>query len=91
MDRVIALLILSFALCIAMSVLGGLSAALIKFRASADIDGPEFFFNLALLRRNLPLVFVEILSRIPINVIDRLVSVFCAYGIAVLFRKLLAK
>jgi hypothetical protein len=32
-------------------------------------------------------VGVEILSRIPLNVIDRLVSVFGAYGIAALLNQ----
>jgi hypothetical protein len=91
MDRVIVLLILSFALCIVMSVQGGLTAALIEFleiywssSGSSGTEGPELLFKLTLLRRHLPLVGVEILSRIPLNVIDRLVSVFGAYGVAAL-------
>jgi hypothetical protein len=90
MDRVIALLLLSFALCIVMSVQGGLTAALIEFlgtSGSSGTEGPELLFKLTLLRRSLPLVGVEILSRVPLNVIDRLVSVFGAYGIAVLIAK----
>jgi hypothetical protein len=90
MDRVIALMMLSFTLCIVMSVQGGLTAALIEFlgtfyaSSSSGTEGPELLFKLTLLRRHLPLVGVEILSRIPLNVIDRLVSVFGAYGIAAL-------
>jgi hypothetical protein len=87
MDRVMVLMMLSFSLCIAMSVQGGLTAAVIEFLASSGssgTEGPELLFKLTLLRRNLPLVGVEILSRIPLNVIDRLVSVFGAYGIAAL-------
>jgi hypothetical protein len=70
-----------------MSVQGGLTAALIEFletSGSSGTEGPELLFKLALLRRSLPLVGVEILSRIPLNVIDRLVSVFGAYSIAAL-------
>jgi hypothetical protein len=70
-----------------MSVQGGLTAALIEFlgtSGSSGTEGPELLFKLTLLRRNLPLVGVEILSRIPLNVIDRLVSAFGAYGIAAL-------
>jgi hypothetical protein len=90
MDRVIVLLILSFTLCIVMSVQGGLTATLIDFletywsSGSSGTEGPELLFKLTLLRRHLPLVGVEILSRIPLNVIDRLVSVFGAYGVATL-------
>jgi hypothetical protein len=86
-DRLIMLMVLSFALCFAMSVQGGLTAALIEFlgtSGSSGTEGPELLFKLTLLRRNLPLVGVEILSRIPLNVIDRLISVFGAYGAAML-------
>jgi hypothetical protein len=84
-------MMLSFAMCIVMSVLGGLTAAVIEFlktywleapSGSSGAEGPESLFKLTLLRRHLPLVGVEILSRIPINVIDRLISVFGAYGVA---------
>jgi hypothetical protein len=87
MDRVIVLLMLSFTLCIIMSVQGGLTAALIEslaFSGSQGTEGPELLFKLTLFRRNLPLVGVEILSRIPLNIIDRLISAFCGYGIALL-------
>jgi hypothetical protein len=86
MDRVIMLWLLSFTLCIVMSVQGGLTAALIEFLGTpaSGAEGPERLFKLTLLRRNLPLVGIEILSRIPLNVIDRLVSVFGAYGVAML-------
>jgi hypothetical protein len=92
-DRAIVLMMLSFALCIVMSVQGGLTAVLIdslkaywsqSSSGSSGAEGAETLFKLALLRRNLPLAGVEILSRIPLNVIDRLVSVFGAYGIAAL-------
>jgi hypothetical protein len=43
---------------------------------------------LTLLRRELPLLAVEILSRIPLNIIDRLVSVFGAYGLAALLSRI---
>jgi hypothetical protein len=33
-------------------------------------------------RRGLPVVLAEILPRIPMNVIDRFISVFVGYGIA---------
>jgi hypothetical protein len=91
MDRVIVLLMLSFTLCIVMSVQGGLTAALIESLASGGgsqgTEGPELLFKLTLFRRNLPLVGVEILSRIPLNIIDRLISAFCGYGAALLLEK----
>jgi hypothetical protein len=91
MDRVIVLLFLAFTLCVVMSVMGGTIAAGMKFFASPDAvieEGPELPFKLALLRRDLPLPVVEILSRIPLNIIDRLVSVFGVYGLAALLSRI---
>jgi hypothetical protein len=86
MNTLVVLLLLSFVLCIAMSVLGGLITVLIKtfsplFQGSPS---PERIFKLALLRKNLPPAAIEILSRIPLNLIDRLLSVFGGYGVAAL-------
>jgi hypothetical protein len=86
MNTFVALLLLSFVMCIVISVVGGLITALIKtfspqFQGSAS---PERLFKLALLRKNLPLAIVEVASRIPINIIDRLLSVFGGYGLAAL-------
>jgi hypothetical protein len=36
----------------------------------------------------IPLVLAEILSRIPINIIDRLITAYAGYGIAIALRKL---
>jgi hypothetical protein len=33
-------------------------------------------------RQGFPLILAEILSRIPMNIIDRLISAFSGYGIA---------
>jgi hypothetical protein len=86
MNTLVALLLLSFVMCIAISILGGLITALIKtfsplFQGSPS---PERLFKLALFRKNLPLAAIEILSRIPLNIIDRLLSVFGGYGVAAL-------
>jgi hypothetical protein len=87
-DTVIVLLILSFTMCVAISLLGGLISAVIKtFFPSRGGDGPEIFFKLILFRKNLPLAAAEILSRIPVNIIDRLVAVFGGYGIALLLSR----
>jgi hypothetical protein len=74
-----------------MSIMGGNIAAGMKFFASPDAvieEGPELPFKLTLLRRDLPLLAVEILSRIPLTIIDRLVSAFGAYGLAALLSRL---
>ena len=84
MDRVIVLLLLSFALCIVMSVLGGLLTALILGIDPALIgeDGLMAKLGATLHGYGFPLFLVEILSRIPVNIIDRLITVFGGYGIA---------
>jgi hypothetical protein len=87
LDRMIVLLFLSFTLCAVMSIMGGTITAGMKFFAAPGSiidEGPELPFKLTLIRRQLPLPAVEILSRIPLNIIDRLVSVFGAYGLAAL-------
>jgi hypothetical protein len=84
LDRVVALTLLSFALCIAISILGGIFSTCIKIFTASGGTGPEFFFIPFLRRGGLPLLAVEILSRIPVNIIDRLVSSFCGYGLALL-------
>jgi hypothetical protein len=86
-NTLVVLLLLSFVMCIAISVLGGLITVLIKIFPSlfwSRSPSPERLFKLALVRKNLPLAVVEILSRIPLNIIDRLLSVFGGYGVAAL-------
>jgi hypothetical protein len=83
MNTLVVLLLLSFVMCIAMSILGGLTAVLIQPFGGSSNPGPELF-KLALVRKNLPSVVTEVLSRIPLNVIDRLLSVFGGYGAAAL-------
>lgn len=90
MGRAIVLVLLSFALCLVISVLGGLCSAIIIFfngyttPTLADIITPEGNFKIALIRRNFPGLIVEIGSRIPVNLLDRLISSFAGYGLAAL-------
>jgi hypothetical protein len=86
MGKAIVLVLLSFALCLVISVLGGLCAMIIKGfdPLVQDAVDPELNFRLALVQRNLPGIIVEIGSRIPVNLLDRLISSFAGYGLAVL-------
>jgi hypothetical protein len=88
MGTAIVLVLLSFALCLVISVLGGLCAAIINVfhppTPVTDSMSPELNFRIALIRRNLPGVIVEIGSRIPVNLLDRLISSFAGYGLAAL-------
>ena len=79
MDRLIVLTLLSFALCLVMSILGGCISVFIGF-FKADAVNPAAvptMFN-----RNVPILLNEMFSRIPINIIDRLISAFTAFGVA---------
>jgi hypothetical protein len=88
MERAIVLVLLSFVLCLVISVLGGLCATIIySFKTPSlvpDSVSPEQNFRLALIRRNLSGVLVEIGSRIPVNLLDRLFSSFAGYALAAL-------
>jgi hypothetical protein len=89
MERAIVLVLLSFALCLIISLLGGICAIIIKSFNPLIHDpvDPELNFRPALIRRNLPGIIVEIGSRIPVNLLDRLISSFAGCGLAFLLRK----
>jgi len=83
-NRIIVLILLSFTLCLVMSLLGGLISALIQIFGSSPAD--ELLLSALLGSTMFPkmnVILMEILSRIPINIIDRLISVFAGYGIAI--------
>jgi hypothetical protein len=86
MDRIIVITLLSFFLCIAMSILGGLIATFIQLLRSSDglVSNPASYTDLGLtmFRQGFPLILAELLSRIPLKIIDRLISSFGGYGIA---------
>ena len=88
MDRVIVLILLSFALCLAMSVLGGLISTLILL-INPSQTGERVLAGLldTMLGGTVPVLLAEILARIPVNIIDRLITAFSGYGIAMLLRK----
>jgi hypothetical protein len=70
------------ALCVAMSLLGRRyqHGHQYLFTPRDSCDAEIFIFHRMLERQGLPLLAVEVLCRIPMNIIDRLVSVFGAYG-----------
>ena len=84
MNRIIILTLLSFALCLVISILGGLISAFIEIirstAVSETIQNPASPPNTQY--DSIPLVLREIISRIPINIIDRLISAFVGYFIA---------
>ncbi|MCL2444450.1 MAG: hypothetical protein FWD13_13445, partial [Treponema sp.] len=92
MDRIIILTLFSFALCLIMSILGGLIATFILYLNSAysETDGIMGVFSATMFTHNVPIIVKEILSRIPVNIIDRLISTFAGYGAALCIRHLTA-
>jgi hypothetical protein len=85
-----ALLLLYLSMCTAVSLLGGL----IDFTITVGLEiadyavHPHTFFKLGLLRNNLPLLAVDILSRIPVNIVDRFIVAFGGYGLGLLLQRI---
>jgi len=73
--------------CIAMSISGGIIDFAITSFSMPRYPYPEDTFKLGLLRNNMPLLATTILSRIPINIVDRFIAIFGGYGISLLYRK----
>jgi len=72
--------------CVVISVLGGtIDFILNKF----SVPFPASFedtFELGLLRNNVPVLAAAVLSRIPINIVDRFIAIFGGYGVSLVFR-----
>jgi hypothetical protein len=65
-----------------MSILGGLIAGLINIILKPEGMGVHLDLEqIDTFQRNIP-ILKEIMNRIPVNVADRLISVFAGYGIA---------
>jgi len=73
--------------CVAMSVTGGIIDFIITSLSMPRYSFPEDTFKLGLLRNNVPLLVTAVLSRIPINIVDRFIAIFGGYGISLLFKK----
>ncbi|GHV69851.1 hypothetical protein AGMMS49928_14370 [Spirochaetia bacterium] len=82
--RITILFTLSLVMCILMSLAGGIISTVIEtFFVRRDFyDAEVFIFKRMLTRKGLPLPLTEILCRIPVNILDRLISVFGGYGFA---------
>lgn len=86
-DIAVRLLVLVVLDCIVISVTGGLiDTYLTVFSVPPDF-WPEDTFKLILLRSNTSYPAAAILSRIPINIVDRLIAIFAGYGLSVLYKK----
>ena len=83
------LLVLTALACITISISGGIIDFIIKQFHVHSPAHPEDFFKLGLLRNNVPLLATNILSRIPINIVDRFIVIFGGFGVSLFFRKLI--
>jgi hypothetical protein len=85
-----SLLILALIACAVISILGGIidTALFIIFSQTRVDFSPEGTFRLGLLRNGIPLLWANILSRFPVNLVDRFIVVFGGYGISLLIGKI---
>jgi hypothetical protein len=75
--------------CILISIIGGIvDVVLFKLVSASRGLYPEDIFKLGLIRNNVPALAAAILSRIPINIVDRFIAVFGGYGISRLYKKI---
>jgi len=83
------LLVLAVLDCIVVSITGGIIDFIITKNSAPHPIFPEDTFKLGLLRNNVPMLTTAILSRIPINIVDRFIAIFGGYGISIVYRKIL--
>ncbi|MDR0583852.1 MAG: hypothetical protein LBG57_05815 [Treponema sp.] len=82
------LMVLAALDCILISITGGIIDFVLYTLLSAPRGVyPEDVFKLGLYRNNVPLLAAAILSRIPINIVDRFIAIFGGYGISLLYRR----
>jgi uncharacterized membrane protein len=78
----VVLITLTIALVVVESVGGGLIAS---FFAN-PISGPEALLQFSFYQNGLPRIATEMLSRVPVNLLDRPLAVFGGYGAALLVK-----
>ena len=74
--------------CILISISGGIIDFILTKLSAPRSYFPEDTFKLGLLRNNVPVLASAVFSRIPINIVDRFIAVFCGYGISLFYRKI---
>jgi hypothetical protein len=85
-----ALLLLYLLTCMTISLIGGTVDWTIAVTLGPvdNVASAYTFFKMGLLRNRLPLLAAAILSRIPVNIIDRFITIFGGYGLGLLLRKI---
>jgi hypothetical protein len=81
-----SLLLLALVDCVLISIIGGLIDYTIFVLMSLPRNTffPEDVFKIGLLRNDVPLLWANILSRFPINLVDRIVVIAGGYGVSLL-------
>jgi hypothetical protein len=89
-DRIAVLFVLSLVMCAGMSLIGGIIGTVIEtfFTPPKTLDAGLPIFRRILVRKELPLLVVEVLCRIPGNILDRLISVSGGCGFALALKKI---
>jgi len=77
--------------CIMVSVTGGIIDYIITLFSAPKVFYPEDSFKIGLLRNNAPLLASAILSRIPINIVDRFFTIFGGYGVSLVYGKIIGR
>jgi hypothetical protein len=85
------LLILVALDCVVISIIGGILDAILTPLSAQRIFASEDTFKLVLLRSNMSYLPAAILSRIPINIVDRFIVVFGGFGLSLCYKKLIMK
>jgi hypothetical protein len=83
------LLLLYVASCITVSVLGGLVDFILYDVLAKNklYYSPEDTFKIGFLHSDPPIVLTNIFSRIPINIVDRFITIFGGFSLSLLFKK----
>jgi hypothetical protein len=92
-NKAAGLILLYFTACAVISILGGIIDFVLYMVMSRPkfAFSPEDTFKLGLLRGNMPMLAANILSRIPINVVDRFITIIGGYGLSVGIGKVLGR
>jgi hypothetical protein len=85
-----ALLLPYLLTCMTVSLIGGMVEWTIAVTLGPvdNVASAYTFFKMGLLRNRLPLLAAAVLSRIPVNIIDRFITIFGGYGLGLLLRKI---
>ena len=86
---IIMLAILSIVMSITISILGGIISSVISITSNVipeDIP-PETWLRMGFIRQGFSLLPSEILGRIPVNLVDKSISVFAGFGAALLVKR----